>query len=118
MSEPCERDPVFHHWPPFSNRISLRFHFELIQAFPAAEPVLTAFVHLGVAFSRLHVHSADRVLCAGLWRSVSCVAAMAMHHVCSASEAHHEVEQCCEQQQREQTFHNASFSARAIGANL
>jgi len=87
----------------------MRFRIELIQTLSATEPVFATFVHLGVAFSSVHVHSAHRIFCVGLGHSTPAATVMTVDHVRPTSEAHHKVKECSKEQKRQQSSHKASF---------
>src|SRR3990170_7490922 len=84
-------------------RVVVWIRIELVQTRARAEPIRTASVHLRVALPRRDVHAAHRVLGgrAGLVPGVTAMpgvvtvttAAVAIHHVGAAPEAHHEIEQ-------------------------
>jgi len=76
-----------------------------------------AFMILGITLTWAYGHAADGIvagtLAAGLARAF--VAAVpSMHHVCAATEAHHEIEEPGEKQKRNKSIHKPSLSAPAV----
>jgi hypothetical protein len=87
--------------PSFDLRIALRLGLKLIQALPAAKPVLAPLEHLGVSFIWLNLHATNWILrrhnlhiCTSAWSvtGMSFVPSVAVDHVRSTTKTHHEIE--------------------------
>jgi hypothetical protein len=79
----------------------LRFGFELVQARSGTEVQHSSLMVLRVPLARTYLHTADRVLRRTLIRfsKMLMAAVAAVNHVCATTEAHHEIEECGEQQE-------------------
>jgi len=75
--------------------VPLRFSVELVQAFTGAETILVPIEDLRITATALDIHAAHRISrrLSATRTTMLLVMMMAVDHMRTASEAHHEVEQ-------------------------